>query len=168
MNGSVSIVLHADVATASTHLQNLFRQRLLLHNSLSKLRAMDLSALDITSFIWFIICWMGYALFSRRAAKKRNSLASVLYRYRMEWVKKLSQSGMSEVDAELLASLEKQVSFLASTSLLILASLVTVLGTASNRLMDLSSLRFVTEVSVGVIQIKLKVNIAATCHEPHF
>ncbi len=132
-----------------------FDTKLLFHNSLSKLRAMDLSALDIASFIWFLVCWMGYSLFSRRAAKKRNSLASVLYRYRMEWVKKLSQSGMSEVDAELLASLERQVSFLASTSLLILASLVTVLGTASNRLMDLSSLRFVTEVSLGVIQIKL-------------
>ncbi|HIN90060.1 MAG TPA: DUF599 family protein [Porticoccaceae bacterium] len=64
-----------------------FDTELLFHNSLSKLRAMELSALGITSFIWFIICWMGYALFSRRAAKKRNSLASVLYRYRMEWVK---------------------------------------------------------------------------------
>ena len=136
-----------------------FDTELLFHNSLSKLRAMELSALGITSFIWFIICWMGYALFSRRAAKKRNSLASVLYRYRMEWVKKLSQSGMSEVDAELLASLEKQVSFLASTSLLILASLVTVLGTASNKLMALSSLRFVNEVPLEVIQIKLMVLI---------
>ena len=128
-----------------------------LGNPLRKLRAMDLSALDITSFVFFIACWVGYTLFSRRAAKKRNSLASVLYRYRMEWVKKLSQSGMSEVDAELLASLEKQVSFLASTSLLILASLVTVIGTASNRLMDLSSLRFVTEVSQEVILMKLMV-----------
>ncbi|HAT26537.1 MAG TPA: DUF599 domain-containing protein [Gammaproteobacteria bacterium] len=136
-----------------------FDTELLFHNSLSKLRAMELSALGTTSFIWFIICWMGYALFSRRAAKKRNSLASVLYRYRMEWVKKLSQSGMSEVDAELLASLEKQVSFLASTSLLILASLVTVLGTASNKLMALSSLRFVNEVPLEVIQIKLMVLI---------
>ena len=137
----------------------IFFDTLLFHNPLSKLRAMELSALDITSFAWFVVCWTGYTLFSRRAAKKRNSLSSVLYRYRMEWVKKLSQSGMSEVDAELLASLEKQVSFLASTSLLILASLVTVLGTASNRLMDLSSLSFVSDVSLEVIQMKLMVLI---------
>ena len=136
-----------------------FFDTLLFHNPLSKLRAMELSALDITSFAWFVVCWTGYTLFSRRAAKKRNSLSSVLYRYRMEWVKKLSQSGMSEVDTELLASLEKQVSFLASTSLLILASLVTVLGTASNRLMDLSSLSFVSAVSLEVIQMKLMVLI---------
>lgn len=120
---------------------------------------MLLSTLDIISFLWFISCWVGYALFARRAAKKRNSLSSVLYRYRKEWVKKLSLSGMSEVDAELLSSLEKQVSFLASTSLLILASLVTVLGAASDSLLNLSSLRFVTEVPLEVIQLKLLVMI---------
>lgn len=123
--------------------------------SLSKLRAMDISPSDIIGFVWFICCWMGYTLFARRAATKRNSLSSVLYRYRQEWVRKLSQSGMSEVDAEMLSSLERQVSFLASTCLLILASLVTVLGTASSMFMNLSSLWFVTEVSLQVVQLKL-------------
>ncbi len=94
-------------------------------------------------------------MFSRRAAKKRNSLSSVLYRYRLEWVKKLSVSGISEVDAELLASLEKQVSFLASTSLLIIASLVTVLSTSSDMFLNISTLRFVTEVPLEVVQLKL-------------
>lgn len=67
---------------------------------------------------------------------------------------------MSEVDAEMLSSLEKQVSFLASTSLLILASLVTVLSTASSMFMNLSSsLWFVTEVPLHVVQLKLMVLI---------
>lgn len=116
---------------------------------------MAFTLLDIFSFIWFISCWFGYTLFARRAAKKRNSLSSVLYRYRKEWVKKLATSGMSEVDAELLASLEKQVSFLASTSLLILASFVTVLSTASDTFMNISSLQFVAEVPLEIVQIKL-------------
>ncbi len=120
---------------------------------------MDFNPLDIFSFIWFIACWMGYTLFARRAAKKRNCLSSVLYRYRQEWVLKLSLSGMSEVDAVMLSALEKQVSFLASTSLLILASLVTVLGTASTMFMNLSSLWFVTEVSLQMVQLKLMVLI---------
>jgi uncharacterized membrane protein len=126
-----------------------------LRMSLSKLRAMDISPLDLISFVFFIGSWWGYALFARRAAKKRNSLSSVLYRYRMEWVRKLSVSGMSEVDSELLSSLEKQVSFLASTSLLILASLVTVLSTASDMFMNLSDMRFVAEVSLETVQFKL-------------
>lgn len=94
-------------------------------------------------------------MFARRAARKRNSLSSVLFRYRKEWVRKLSISGMSEVDAELLSSLEKQVSFLASTSLLILASLVTVLSTASDMFMNISTLDFVAEVPLEVVQLKL-------------
>ena len=112
----------------------------------SKLRAMDISPLDIFSFFWFLACWLGYSLFARKQAKKRNSLSSVLYRYRKEWVLKLSKSGMSEVDSDLLGSLERQVSFMASTSLLILVSLVTVLSAASEDFMDMSSLQFVDDV----------------------
>jgi len=121
----------------------------------SKLRAMDLTILDILCFGWFLICWVGYAVFARLAAKKTNSLSSVLYSFRKEWVQKLCTNGISEVDAELLSSLEKQVSFFASTSLLILVSLVTVVSTVSNMFMNMSSLPFVTVVSVGVIQLKL-------------
>lgn len=116
---------------------------------------MEFAPLDILSFLFFLCSWFGYALFARIAAKKRNSLASVLYRYRQEWVRKLSKRGMSEVDAELLASLEKQVSFLASASLLILASLVTVLSTASDMFMNISTLWFVAEVPLQVVQLKL-------------
>lgn len=116
---------------------------------------MGLQLLDLIAFVWFIATWVGYALFAKYAAKKRNSLSSVLYRYRQEWVKKLSTSGMSEVDAELLASLERQVSFLASTSLIILASLATVLGTASDIFMNASSLWFVSEASQGEVQLKM-------------
>jgi len=120
---------------------------------------MEISSLDIVAVVWFLTSWVAYTLFSRHAARKRNSLSSVLYRYRQEWVHKLSNSGMSEVDAELLASLEKQVSFLASTSLVILASLVTVLSTASAMFMNLSSMRFVAEVPLAVVQLKLLVLI---------
>lgn len=123
--------------------------------SVSKLRAMDISPLDIFSFFWFLTCWVGYSLFARKQAKKRNSLSSVLYRYRKEWVLKLSRSGMSEVDSELLGSLERQVSFMASTSLLILASLVTVLSAASEDFMNMSSLQFVEEVPLEIVQMKL-------------
>lgn len=121
----------------------------------SKLRAMEISSLDMLSFLWFVLCWMGYSYFARHQAKKKNSLSSVLYRYRKEWVLKLSRSGMSEVDAELLASLERQVSFMASTSLLILASLVTVLSAASDEFMNMPTLRFVEEVTPEVVQMKL-------------
>lgn len=116
---------------------------------------MNFSNLDLISFIWFVLNWTGYTVFARWAARRRNSLSSVLYQFRKEWVEKLSVNGMSEVDAELLASLEKQVSFFASTSLLILASLLTVLSTASDVFMNLTALSFVAEVPVETIQVKL-------------
>ncbi len=116
---------------------------------------MGLTLLDIVAFTWFLVCWIGYSTFARRAAKTTDTLSSVLYRFRKEWIEKLSRTGMSEVDSELLASLERQVSFFASTSLLILASLVGVLSTASDIFMNLGSLNFVTATSIQVIQLKL-------------
>ena len=116
---------------------------------------MEISLLDIFSFLFFICCWLGYSLFARRQAKRTNCLSSVLYQYRKEWVLKLSKSGMSEVDAELLASLERQVTFMASTSLLILASLVTVLSAASDMFMNMPTIPFVEDVAPGAVQLKL-------------
>ena len=120
---------------------------------------MSVELLDVIAFVWFLSTWVGYSIFAKAAAKKRNSLSSVLYRYRQEWVKKLSTSGMSEVDSDLLGSLERQVSFLASTSHIILASLVTVLGTASDVFMNASSLWFVAEATQGEVQMKMLVMI---------
>ena len=74
---------------------------------------MEFTLLDIVSFLWFLICWIGYTIFTRRAAKTTNTLSSILYRFRKEWIIKLTTTGMSEVDGELLASLERQVSFFA-------------------------------------------------------
>jgi len=117
---------------------------------------MGFDLIDYISFAWFLLCWVGYTQIARKAAKSTNTLSSVLYQFRKEWVEKLCLNGMSEVDAELLASLEKQVSFFASTSLLILASLVTVLGTASDMFMSLSNLSFLAnQVTLQEVQAKL-------------
>ncbi|MEX0618870.1 MAG: DUF599 family protein [Pseudohongiellaceae bacterium] len=111
--------------------------------------------MDITAFCWFIACWVGYTYFAKHAAKTRDSLSSVLYNFRKEWVQKLSINGMSEVDAELLASLEKQVSFFASTSLLIIASLLTVLSTAGEVFNNIARLSFVSVATIEMVQMKL-------------
>ena len=116
---------------------------------------MEFNPLDIISVIFFFISWISYTVYTRRVAKKRDSLSSVLYRFRKEWVQKLSENGMSEVDAEMLATLERQVSFFASTSLLILATLVTVLGTSSDAFVNISSSSFIVNASKEMIQLKL-------------
>lgn len=112
--------------------------------------------LDIISFIWFAFCWLGYTTFARKSAKRTDCLASILYQYRKEWIQKLSTNGMSEVDAELLSSIEKQVSFFASTTLLILAALATVVGTtASESFVSFSDLPLIAETNVDMVRLKL-------------
>ena len=112
--------------------------------------------LDIISFIWFAFCWLGYTTFARKSAKRTDCLASILYRYRKEWIHKLSTNGMSEVDAELLSSIEKQVSFFASTTLLILAALATVVGTtAGESFMSFSELPLIAETTIAMVRLKL-------------
>ncbi len=75
--------------------------------------------------IWFAICWVGYTYYAKSRANKTACLASELHNYRELWMKRVMLREVRVGDASLVANLERNVSFLASTSILILAGLLT-------------------------------------------
>ncbi|MDP2559604.1 DUF599 domain-containing protein [Psychrobium sp. 1_MG-2023] len=121
---------------------------------------MDVNLISIAGFVWFIFCWFGYTTFARKQAKKRRCIASVLHRYRIAWMRRLLFREQLIADTALLASLERQVTFFASTTILILAALLTLLST-SERLFELiSDIPGVYQASIFDIQVHLIVMIA--------
>lgn len=89
----------------------------------------------IGCLLWFITCWLGYVTFAKHQAKKTRCIASVMHRHRISWMERLLHREHLIADTALLASLERQVTFFASTTILILAALLTLLST-SERLFD--------------------------------
>ena len=114
----------------------------------------------IGCFLWFVLCWIGYTTFARNQAKKTHCIASVLHRHRITWMKRLLYRDHLIADTALLASLERQVSFFASTTILILAALLTLLGTSEKLYQTLADLPTYYSTNLHETQAKLVLMIA--------
>ncbi|WP_420591477.1 DUF599 domain-containing protein [Bacterioplanoides sp.] len=115
----------------------------------------DIGVVNLISLVWFLFCWVAYSLFAKRMAKKVASLSSVLHVHRINWMRRLLQREVRVGDAALLANLERNVTFFASSCVLILAGLLAAL-TALDKLQHiLAEITFATPDSILSIELKM-------------
>lgn len=89
----------------------------------------EISWLNIAALVWFVFLWLGYARFAHyKARRTEKSISSVMNLMRKRWMGQLLKREIRIPDAALIANLERSVTFLASTSMLILAGLLTSLA----------------------------------------
>jgi uncharacterized membrane protein len=114
-----------------------------------------LSWVDILALGWFSLVWSGYTLYAKRKAKVVSCLSFEMRRKRNHWMQQMLRRDNKMADVGLISTLERNVSFFASSCLLILAGLLTVL-TSSERLSQvLSGLIPWSVQSETQIQIKI-------------
>ncbi|MBB3062249.1 DUF599 domain-containing protein [Microbulbifer rhizosphaerae] len=111
--------------------------------------------LDIASVTGFFVTWMGYTVFARRKAKVAWCLASSMQWYRVEWMLRMLERDMRMPDAAIIGNLERVIGFFASTSILILAGLVTALTADTVAVEMINSLPLAETTTV--VQFELKV-----------
>jgi len=110
--------------------------------------------------LWFAVCWIGYVTFAKYQAKRTRCIASVMHRHRIHWMERLLRRDSIIADTALLASLERQSTFFASTTILILAALLTLLS-ASDRLFGvLTNIPGTYPITMFDIQIRLMLMIS--------
>jgi len=109
---------------------------------------------------WFAFCWLGYVTFAKRQAKKTRCIASVMHRHRIAWMERLLLRDSFIADTALLASLERQVTFFASTTILILAALLTLLSTSESLFRVLANVPGTYPSTMFDIQIRLMLMIS--------
>lgn len=105
--------------------------------------------------IWFFICWVGYTLYARRKATSQSCLASELHKYREYWMRRVMLRDVRVGDAALIANLERNVSFLASTTILILAGLLTVFTVSEQISVLVSQIPLAGQTSSLSVQLKV-------------
>ncbi len=105
--------------------------------------------------LWFFSCWVGYTLYARNKATNQSCLASELHNYREFWMRRVMLRDVRVGDAALIANLERNVSFLASTTILILAGLLTVFTVSEQVSALVSQIPFASQGDVLSIQLKL-------------
>ncbi len=112
---------------------------------------------DLLGLCWLLVCWLGYTVFARKRAKHVFCISSVLHQYRKEWMTKMLQRSNRIADASLLNNLERNASFLASTSLFVIAGLFTGVASSDQLSQILPSLPFAQITSNSSVQFKLLV-----------
>ena len=82
-------------------------------------------------------------------------LASLLHLYRKEWMLRMLTREVRIADTTAIANLERGVSFFASTTMLILAGLMTVLGSTQQVIDVVSDIPFAAKATSGEWELKI-------------
>jgi len=85
--------------------------------------------LDIVALAWFISAWVSYVVYTKRCnLKNERGLLAAMNRVREQWASNLLERENRIVDSQVINGLVRKETFFASTTLLILASTVALLG----------------------------------------
>lgn len=115
----------------------------------------SLSSVDGVALFWFVIAWSGYTYYADTFSRNRASLMTVMYQYRLEWMKQSLKREVRVGDASLLATLIRSISLFASTAIFILGGIVAIFG-GLEQVQDLTrDLTYVAKTSKIMWEIKL-------------
>lgn len=92
---------------------------------------LDSEIWNLIALIFFILVWVGYSVFAKFMAKRTHCLASVLDLHRVSWMERMMLRDNRIGDAALIANVERNVNFMASTTVIIIAAILTALTSAS-------------------------------------
>jgi uncharacterized membrane protein len=101
----------------------------------------SIAAADLIAAAWFLLCWYGYNLLADRE-HGRPSLQRSMHAYRQLWMAHMLERDNRIVDSQIIGNLMSSASFFASTTVLILAGLIAVLGARPAAMAVLSELPF--------------------------
>lgn len=110
---------------------------------------------DWLALCWFVAIWTAYMAYARRAAKRRSSLTACLYFYRIDWMRRMMSHENRITDVALLGNLSNMVNFLASTTILVLAGLVTTISSTDRLISLLSGHALIAPITREQAQVKL-------------
>jgi uncharacterized membrane protein len=114
-----------------------------------------LSLLDWIALCWFVSCWVIYHHVARYRSKREIRLQNALQLHINRWIEVIDKRDVRIADTNIVANLERNATFLASSSLFIIAALLTVIGSTDNAITFLSGLSFISSHSREAWEIKI-------------
>ncbi|MDF2178832.1 DUF599 domain-containing protein [Aliiglaciecola sp. CAU 1673] len=114
-----------------------------------------MTILDSIALVWFLSIWVGYTLFAKRRAKVCHCLASELRAKRTRWMTQMLLRENRIPDVSIISTLERNISFFASSALLIMAGLLTAMASVEKLAVMLHQFSLSDTQTHEQIQIKL-------------
>lgn len=113
------------------------------------------SLLDFIAFSCFIVSWVGYSYFAKWKAKNTNCIARCLHQHRIHWMNELMRHEIRVGEAALMANLERNITFFASTTMLILAGVLALFAHVDILMAVIDSIPYTAKPNEHLIQMKL-------------
>lgn len=115
----------------------------------------DVLWLDLLAFLFFFTGWFGYARFADSHYGRRVNLIRIMDDMRSRWMLGVLQRENRIYDATLLGNIMRVITFFASTTILVLIGLFTLLGAETAAEKIVSSLPFVIGSSPFMWEVKV-------------
>lgn len=115
---------------------------------------MTFSILDMLAIIFYFAAWLGYTFFARQYSKRKTNIALALNYYRYQWMIRMLERDNRVADTNSIGNLQQSVTFFASTTLFIIAGLLTVLGATDQAIPIISAIPGIEKPSRGLWEIK--------------
>ncbi|MBM3565028.1 MAG: DUF599 family protein [Alphaproteobacteria bacterium] len=120
-----------------------------------KLSILPLPLEDALALAWFFACWAGYAYYADHSRWGTRELTSVLHDYRLRWMRRMMERDNRIADAAIIAALLRSNNLFITTTLFILAGLVTILGTIDRAREVAAGLFFIAPAPREVWELKV-------------
>ncbi len=110
---------------------------------------------DVAAFLWSMGCWVGYTVAADHLGWKKREMARVMHDYRLRWMERMLERENRMPDVNIVVAHIRSGTLFASTSILLLAGIVAILGNIERLRVIISELAFAAESTGQVIELKV-------------
>ncbi len=110
--------------------------------------------IDVVALFWFIFAWLGYARYATLHYHKRLNLIRIMDDMRSRWMHQVMHREVRIADATLIGNILHTIYFFASTSILVLIGLFTLLGSQTQGVQMIHSIPFAADSTPLTFEIK--------------
>jgi uncharacterized membrane protein len=111
--------------------------------------------LDFAAFVFFCVAWAWYTLFARSGRRQQRTISAAMNTFRRQWLLEMSRRETRLVDINALASLAHNMTFFASTTILVIGGLFALLGSSERAIGALAGLPLAVTTSQTAWEVKV-------------
>jgi len=124
------------------------------------LLTLGISLIDVLALLWFVLVWIGYTRFSRKKSTvQKVGLIAEMNQVRKEWGIEITKRDNRIMDSQVISGLIRKETFFASTTMLILASSLALMGVGDEVLHLFQNIPFAQKTTKILWELKVLVLI---------
>lgn len=109
---------------------------------------------DLIAVLWMVISWSAYTVIADRLSWDKREVARVMHNHRVEWMKRMLFREIRMPDVNIVIAHIRSGTLFASTTILIMAGIVAMLGNMDRLMAVISELSFASPASRELLEIK--------------